>query len=342
MGAMRHDIVCSLVNGPEGDPALYADFKYERRAFLFDLGDVHGFSARSLLKVDSVFVSHTHVDHFIGFDQLLRLHLGRHKQLKLYGPAGFTNNVEAKLRGYRWNLVRNYPYDLTLEVFEAGDAGLQAARFECRGGFDRVRLPPLAALDAAPVILEEAGLRIRAALLDHDIPSLAYALEQKVQINVDKVRLEASGFSVGPWIREVKEAVRNQAPDHVPIRIPLAAGTSGEAAEIPLGELRRGILRFSRGIKVAYVTDAAYTAENRRKIVDLAGGADLLYCEAVFSDQDRTRAEQRRHLTAGQAGLLAREAGVRRLVLFHFSPKYHSRLESLYREAREAYGGEVG
>ena len=96
---MRPDILPQLVNGPEGDPAVYANFKYERRAILFDMGDLHLMSARSLLKLTHVFVSHTHVDHFIGFDQVLRLHLGRGKTLALYGPAGFADHVEAKLRG---------------------------------------------------------------------------------------------------------------------------------------------------------------------------------------------------------------------------------------------------
>jgi len=261
--------------------------------------------------------------------------------LTVFGPAGFANNVEAKLRGYSWNLVKNYPYNFTVEVFETGGSGLQAARFGCQDGFCRVPLPPLRILEAEPVILEETGLRVRATLLEHDIPSLAYALEEKVHINVDKVLLEATGLGVGPWIRQVKEAVRDGTPDHAGIRIPVAGDRNGEFREIPLGELRRGILRFSRGIKIAYVTDAAFSAENSRRIVELARGADIFFCEAVFSDRDRARAEQRRHLTAGQAGLLAREAGVRRLVLFHFSPKYHSRVETLYLEAREAFGRDL-
>ena len=339
---MRPDILPQLVNGPEGDPAVYANFKYERRAILFDMGDLHLMSARSLLKVTHVFVSHTHVDHFIGFDQVLRLHLGREKTLALCGPPGFCDHVEAKLRGYSWNLVESYPSDFRLRVHEVGGGPLQAASFSCRERFARTPLKPLKALSEDPVVLDEPALQVRASLLEHDIPCLAYALEEKKHIHVDKVRLEAMGLRIGPWIRLMKEAIMNDRPDRTRIRV-LAAGGSGPIdQEMSLGELREGLLWISRGQKIAYVTDAAFTEGNVEGIVRLARGADIFFCEAAFSEQDRSRAVERRHLTAHQAGLLARQAAARRLVLFHFSPKYHGRVGDLYEEARRSFGREVG
>ena len=121
---MRPDILPQLVNGPEGDPAVYANFKYERRAILFDMGDLHLMSARSLLKMTHVLVSHTHLDHFIVFDQVLSLHLGRGKFLGLYGHPGFAVHVEALLRGFSWKLVENYPHEFRQSVFEVGEGTL--------------------------------------------------------------------------------------------------------------------------------------------------------------------------------------------------------------------------
>ena len=115
----------------------------------------------------------------------------------------------------------------------------------------------------------------------------------------------------------------------------------GRVREAALGDLKDKIVSVTRGQKLAYVTDALYSPENREKITVLAQNADILFCEAAYLEQDLDRATERHHLTARQTGLLARQANAKELALFHFSPRYQESPDALYREAAEAFGGPV-
>ena len=91
---MKSAIKPALINDPFGDPGLVVNFLLQKRALLFDLGDLSMLSNGTLLKVSHVFVSHTHIDHFIGFDRLLRTLFGHEKTLTIFGPK----NIEFKFK----------------------------------------------------------------------------------------------------------------------------------------------------------------------------------------------------------------------------------------------------
>jgi len=326
-----------LLNEVFGDPGLFVRLRWERRALLLDLGDLTAQPPADLLKVTDVFVSHTHVDHFIGFDHLLRIALGRDRTIRLFGPPGIIANVEGKLSGYTWNLVEGYT--LAFEVHEVSPEKITAARFPCGGRFERIDRPP--PLPFSGVLIDDPLFRVEAAHLDHKIPCLAFALAEAQRINIDPERLRALGLCTGPWLTEFKRLVRSGAPNETIVRATASDATSERDRGLTLGDLRDRIATVTRGQRLVYVTDALYSRENRQKIVALAHDADILFCEAVFLEQDRDRARERHHLTARQAGLLAHEANVKELVLFHFSPRYQDCPDALYREASEAFGGPV-
>ncbi len=334
---MRPLIQARLINGPFDDPGLYVEEMFARRALLFDLGDIAALPPRKLLRVGHVFVSHTHMDHFAGFDRLLRVLLGRDKTLALYGPPGFIGKVEHKLAAYTWNLVPSYPGNLVLEVSEVGDAdGLQVASFASRRSFQREDLPPR--LPAGGFLLDQDGLRVRATLLDHDTPCLAFALEEAVHINIWRPRLQAMGLVTGAWLRDFKRAIRENAGDETPIPVARLADGAVVAGTMPLGALRQ-VASVAPGQKIAYVVDARYHAANIDRVVALAAGADVLFIEAGFLAADAAHAARKNHLTALQAGDLARRAGVRRAVPFHFSTRYRGREQAIRAEVEQGFRG---
>jgi ribonuclease Z len=235
-----------LVNGPFGDPGLYLDILFERRALLFDLGDITALPPRKLLRTSHVFVSHAHMDHFIGFDRLLRVCLGRDRPLTLYGPAGFIEQVGHKLAAFTWNLVENYAADLAITVCEvAADGLLRRASFVSRERFAR-RDETTTTLDDG-LLLVEPSFTVRCAVLDHRTPCLAFAVQEAMHVNVWRNRLDELGLAPGPWLRDVKRAVLADAPDDTPIVARWRdAGVDAER-RIALGELRDRALQVVPG-----------------------------------------------------------------------------------------------
>jgi ribonuclease Z len=334
---MRPSFHSRLVNDPFEDPALFVQFLFEKRALLFDVGEIPALSPRSVLAVCDICVSHTHMDHFMGFDRIVRICLGRDKRLRAFGPPGFIAQVGHKLAAYTWNLVENYDTDFTVVAAEIGPDGMKTAEFHTRTGFEQEATATAEVSEG--VILDEEAFRIRTAVLDHKIPCLAYSLEEKSHINIWKNRLDEMGLPVGPWLRELKEAVRREAPDDFTFRIERREAGAEREVQVPLGVLKERVVRIVPGQKITYVVDTVYHEENARRIVELARGSDVLFIEATFLQEDAHHAATKYHLTAHQAGLLAREAGVKRLVPFHFSPKYAGKEAHLVEEAQAAFRG---
>jgi ribonuclease Z len=329
-----------LVNGVFGDPVLYVEFQFERRALLFDLGDIYKLSPRKMLRVSHVFVSHTHMDHFIGFDWLLRICLGREKNIRLYGPPDFIRQVKNKLGGYTWNLVQNYQENLLMEVNEFHpDSTLLTTRFSCNRRFEQEAVTQTRVEQG--LLLRSPKFSVRAVHLDHKIPSLGFLLEESRHVNVWKNRLEAMKLPTGPWLRELKEAVLEGRRDNEPFRVWWRSEGKEFEKHIPLRELVENLIRIVPGQKVAYVTDVVYHENNKRKIVQLARGADTLFIESTFIHEDEQNARRTNHLTTYQAGCIAREAEVKYVNTFHYSPRYTDQADVVQRQVDDAFSGKV-
>jgi ribonuclease Z len=327
-----------LVNGTTGDPALYIDGRFRRRALMFDLGDIGTLAPRHVLRVTDIFVSHAHMDHFIGFDRVLRLMLGRARHLRLYGPPGFVECVAHRMLGYTWNLVANYPVELVIEAAELqADGTVRRAAFRSRDRFARRELEAATAPEG--VLLDEEDFRVRAVHLDHSIPCLGFALEEKAHLNVWKSRLDELGLPTGPWLSELKRLVRQDASADTPLTI----AWSDRAGRAPPGAPARAAaprgaaggartddrLRRGRGLST---TEPARDHRSRpRRGPVLRGGAV----------PERGRRARGRHLPPDRRTGRAPgpRGGVKRVIPFHFSPRHTGEEARLEAQVQAAFLG---
>jgi ribonuclease Z len=309
---------------------------------LFDLGRNDGLPAAELLKVSHAFVSHTHMDHFIGFDRMLRLFLNRDRELYLYGPEGIGDCVAGKLSGYVWNLTEGYPF--AIDVTEVTASGWKRWLFRASTGFRREEREPVApatqpsdATAATPLLVDQGHFRVRTAITNHRIPCLAFAIDEPTHLNVDPERLAHENLAPGRWLARLKDAIRADAPDDATL---VVQRPDRSEVELSVGVLRE-LVRVTSGQKIGYIVDTRFLPENLAVLLPVMHNADVLFCESPFLDADRDQAAMRYHLTAAEAGTIGRLSRARRLKVYHYSPRYPGRGDHLRAEAAAAFRGRI-
>ncbi len=144
----------------------------------------------------------------------------------------------------------------------------------------------------------------------HGTPTIAYAYveKEKVRINMEYAHKEY-GLKSGPLV----------------------------------GRLKRGTAVTFKGREIR-PEDVCYRTASKRLVIIpdttlnnsvpvIAESADLMICESTYGNEHEEKAQQYKHLTAAQAALLAQQAGVKKLILTHFSQRY-KQVDALLEEAR--------
>lgn len=111
---MKSNYTIRRLNSPFDDSGIFVRNVYMKKALLFDCGRLGNIDNSEINDISHVFISHTHIDHFSGFDRFLRTALLSGNKITFFGPSGFINNVKGKLASYTWNLI--YDYDITFIV----------------------------------------------------------------------------------------------------------------------------------------------------------------------------------------------------------------------------------
>ena len=169
-------------------------------------------------------------------------------------------------------------------------------------------------------VFEDDEYTVTSAPLKHRLPAFGYRVTEKDRPgHFDVERARAEGIPAGPLYGRLKRGERVTLPD----------GRAFDGADFCGPAIR--------GRSVVYCTDTIYC----RSAVELARGADLLIHEATFAEADERLAVRSTHSTTEMAARVAREAGVRLLLITHFSPRYFPgndiSPDDLLREARDAF-----
>ncbi len=328
-------IECTLVNGVNGDPSVFTFFNQTGDALLFDLGSLDALTNRELLKVRHALVSHTHIDHFIGFDRWLRVNIPHGRDLEISGPTGIIENVRGKLLGYTWNLLE--ADQIKFRVHEIDTLGrVKTALLSNNHGYRPQMLPPIEPLTgpqvrplpdkpAAFITNLKDKSRIEAVCLDHGIPSVAYLCQSPLRFNVNTDELDRLKLTPGPWIRNLQIAI---AEGDFERKIDTENGQTFTAKDIGAQ-----ILTYSAPRAVGYLTDIIFSLDNLTRVRNLMLDVELLICETNFRDADHAKAAKKKHLTTKQAAIIAAYIKADQLRVFHISNVYSGSEQEIVDEA---------
>ena len=73
--------------------------------YLIDCGEASLLTSKECQNLRALFISHTHMDHFMNFDTLLRHQLGVGREIIISGPEGIAKRIQSRIQSYIWNLI---------------------------------------------------------------------------------------------------------------------------------------------------------------------------------------------------------------------------------------------
>jgi ribonuclease Z len=229
--------------------------------------------AWGLRNIDTILLTHMHADHVLGLPGLLLTmafaEKGPGEPLTILGPEPLQEMLAGLLV-----VAPRLPYPVQIGLLSGGETWALP-------GHERVT--------------------IGCALLDHDIPCLAYSVAIARTPRFDVERARALGIPQSFW-RALQDGQSVSVADRL----------------VPPEEVR-GPAR--RGLRVVYATDTSATPALVEFVRNGGAGTDLFLADAMYaSEEDRPKRWESQHLTFAEAAAIARDGGARRLWLTHFGP----------------------
>ena len=255
--------------------------------FLFDCGEGTQrqllFTNVSPMKISKVFITHFHGDHILGLPGLLQsMSLnGRESKLTVYGPRGLNKLKDA--------------------IYSLGYCAIEY---------------PVEFIEIDTGIIEETDeYVIRAQSVRHNVPSLAYSIEEKKKPRFLREKAIELGVPVGPAFGKLHNGEEIEINGRI------------IKPEQVLGPPRKGI-------KITYSGDTRPCEE----MIMFARDSTLLIHESTFIQKEAQNAEEYGHSTSKDAAFVARESNSKKLIITHISTRYGEEYANMMlNEAREIF-----
>ena len=255
--------------------------------FLFDCGEGTQrqllFTNVSPMKISKVFITHFHGDHILGLPGLLQsMSLnGRESKLTVYGPRGLNKLKDA--------------------IYSLGYCAIEY---------------PVEFIEIDTGIIEETDeYVIRAQSVRHNVPSLAYSIEEKKKPRFLREKAIELGVPVGPAFGKLHNGEEIEIDGRI------------IKPEQVLGPPRKGI-------KITYSGDTRPCEE----MIMFARDSTLLIHESTFIQKEAQNAEEYGHSTSKDAAFVARESNSKKLIITHISTRYGEEYANMMlNEAREIF-----
>ncbi len=278
--------------------------------YICDCGEAKNLTVKECQNTKAIFISHTHIDHFVNFDTILRHQIGTERKVVICGPKGIINQVQNRIKSYCWNLIE--PGSISYEIREIkNDNSIKTV----------VLNPPLWEIEEEtqinnPIIFKSEDFHVEFEILDHKTDSIAYLFkaEDKTKIELD------NGFKGGKWVADLKRSYEmNNHNETINVN-----GTDYLSKDLFY------MIKKEEGKKLGIIMDHAASKENHEKIRNKFFECDEAYIECFYKDEDKAFAEKNYHSYASMSGQIMKETKVKNAVPVHFSRKYeHEEIEVL-------------
>ena len=291
-----------IKSAPDEDICILIKVDNHPFNYIVDCGEAKSLSVKECMNTNAIFISHTHIDHFVNFDTILRHQIGIQRKVIVTGPKGIVDQVQNRIRSYCWNLIDKDA--ITYEVREI----LKDGEYK-----STVLRPPLWEKEAEKLvtkttIFEEKQFVVEYQILDHKTDTIAYLFKAGDKI---KIELDAD-LKGGKWVRDLKEAYE-AADEEKQIEI--------EDKRYKSKELFR-LIHVEKGKKLGVVLDHAASKQNHSKIMKKFTGCDEVYIECFYKDEDKEFAEKNYHSYATKSGEIMKACKIENAIPVHFSRKY--------------------